>query len=175
MSKTTKYSIFVKQNHEIPNLLNSVIVNGTKISRVSDSKYLGLVLDDKLNWSKHIDELNEKLSKTIQAYKIVTNFINTSAKYMLYYAYFYSRIQYGCEIYTTAPNKKLKSIQVKQNRALKVLFRKDFYTPTTQLHKELKIPLVKDIGKLNALKLVHKVMTNQAPEAFDNYFTNKQI
>ena len=175
MSKT-KYSIFVKQNHEIPNLLNSVIVNGTKISRVSDSKYLGLVLDDKLNWSKHIDELNEKLSKTIQAYKIVTNFINTSAKYMLYYAYFYSRIQYGCEIYTTAPNKKLKSIQVKQNRALKVLFRKDFYTPTTQLHKELKIPLVKDIGKLNALKLVHKVMTNQAPEAFDNYFTkNKDI
>ena len=172
----TKYSIFVKQNQEIPNILNSIVVNGTKISRVPDSKYLGLVLDDKLSWTKHIDELNEKLTKTIQAYKIVTHFLNISAKYMVYHAYFYSRIQYGCELYTTAHNKKLKSIQVKQNRALKVLFRKDFYTPTTQLHKELKIPLVKDIGKLNALKLVHKILNNQAPEAFDNYFTkNKDI
>ena len=175
MSKT-KYSIFVKPRSDIPNILNSVTVNGTKISRVSDSKYLGLILDDKLNWSKHIDELNEKLSKTVQAYKIVTSFINTRAKYMLYYAYFYSRIQYGCEIYSTAQNQKLKAIQVKQNRALKVLFRKDFYTPTKNLHKELNIPLVKDIGKMNCLKLVHKIMNNQAPEAFQNYFTqNKSI
>ena len=175
MSKT-KYSIFVKPRSEIPNILNSITVNGTKISRVTDSKYLGLTLDDKLNWCKHIDELNEKLSKTIQAYKIVTSFINTRAKYMLYYAYFYSRIQYGCEIYSTAQNQKLKAIQVKQNRALKVLFRKDFYTPTTELHKELNVPLVKDIGKMNCLKLVHKIIHKQAPEAFDNYFIqNKDI
>ena len=175
MSKT-KYSIFVKPRREIPSLLNSITVNGTKISRVSDSKYLGLVLDDKLSWSKHIDELNEKLTKTVQAYKIVTNYLNTPAKYMVYYAYFYSRIQYGCEIYSTAQNKKIKSIQVKQNRALKVLFRKDFYTPTKELHQDLNIPLVKDIGKMNCLKLVHKIIHGQAPEAFQDYFKqNKDI
>ena len=95
---------------------------------------------------------------------------------MLYYTYFYSRIQYGCEIYSTAQNQKLKAIQVKQNRALKVLFRKDFYTPTTELHKELNTPLVKDIWKMNCLKLVHKIIYNQVPEAFDNYFIqNKDI
>ena len=95
---------------------------------------------------------------------------------MVYYAYFHSRVQYGSELYTTANKKSIKSIQVKQNRSLKVLFNKDFYTPTTTLHKELKLPLVHDIGKINALKLVHKIINKQAPEAFENYFTsNKDI
>ena len=97
-------------------------------------------------------------------------------KYKVFYAYFHSKLQYGSELYCTANKKALKSVQIKQNRALKALFHKDFYTPTPQLHNELMIPMVIDTCEINTVKLVHKIQNGKAPDAFDGYFTqNKDI
>ena len=52
-----KKSYTVRGTH----ILNSINVNGEKINQVSDSKYLGIIIDVKFSWKKHIEELNEKL------------------------------------------------------------------------------------------------------------------
>ena len=44
-------------------------------------------------------------------------------------------------------------LQTKQNRAIKELHNKNFFTPITQLHKELKYPKVKDIEKNQCYKI----------------------
>ena len=66
---------------------------------------------------------------------------------------------------------KLGKFRQKQNTALKVLFSKDFYTPTTKLHHNLGVLLVKDIYKLYLAKFVFKHQHGLLPEAFDDYFT----
>ena len=64
----------------------------------------------------------------------------------------------------------MKSVQTKQNRALKVLFNKDYLTPTKEMHKDLGLLLVNDIAKSNILKFVYKQRHNETPEAFNEYF-----
>ena len=91
-------------------------------------------------------------------------------KAALYYAYFYSALQYGIEVYSQGANKNIKKLQVKQNRALKILHNKDFLTPTIELHRDCKLLLVNDIAKLNTVKFVYKQRNGQAPEAFRNYY-----
>ena len=186
MSKTA-YSIFSKQNTIVPTSLNSMHIDGNTVNRVQAAKYLGIILDDKLNWGNHIEELNKKLTKTTQAFKIVKNFVDKKSKFMLFYAYFESRAQYGSELYCTANRKLIKSVQVKQNRALKALFysaectsKEDFIAlklmPTKKLHSDLGVLMIEDMGNLNTLKLVHKTQCNEAPSAFDGYFVqNKDI
>ena len=78
---------------------------------------------------------------------MIKNRISNEHKFMFYYAYFYSKIQYGIEIYGTATSTTLDKLQKQQNRCLKILFNKDYFTPTKSLHKELKVPLVTDIFK----------------------------
>ena len=68
----TAYSIF-KRNGVIPGCLNSIKIDNEVINRVKEVKYLGIILDDKLNWEAHIDELNKSLTKTINAFKIIKN------------------------------------------------------------------------------------------------------
>ena len=165
----TAYSIF-KRNGVIPGCLNSIKIDNEVINRVKEVKYLGIILDDKLNWEAHINELNKSLTKTINAFKIIKNFVPNQNKSALYYAYVYSKIQYGIEVYSSAKDKWINKTQIKQNRALKVLFNKDFFTPTQKLHKDLDLLLVKDIGKLNTLKFVHRQRNNKTPSIFDNYF-----
>ena len=100
----------------------------------------------------------------------MSNFISTEHKRILYYAYIYSTIQYGIEVYSQGNKGGMKKIQIKQNRALKVLYKKDFLTPTLELHREAKVLLVNDIAKLNILKFVYKQRHGETPDAFRNYY-----
>ena len=82
-----------------------------------------------------------------------------------------SRLQYGIELFGHTSKGQMKELQVLQSKAIKVLYKKDFRTPTKQLHKDCKILLVKDVQKINTLKFVFKQRRGEAPEAFNNYFT----
>ena len=164
------YSIFTNQPR-IPTILNTVNFGRDTIERVKFSRYLGLQLDDKLEWKEHIELLKAKLRKTLQAFKIVKNYLTEEQKRQMYYAYFFSRLQYGIELFGHTSKGQMKELQVLQSKAIKVLYRKDFRTPTKQLHKDCNILLVKDIQTLNILKFVFKQRIGKAPEAFNNYFT----
>ena len=164
------YSIFTNQS-TIPATLNTVTIGNDTIERVKYSRYLGLQLDDKLEWNEHLEILKSKLRKTIQAFKIVKNYLTDDQKRIMYYSYFFSRLQYGIELFGHTSKGQMKELQVIQNRALKALYKKDFRTPTKELHKSCKIILVKDIQQLNILKFVFKQRKGEAPEAFKNYFT----
>ena len=168
MSKTA-YTIFTPDG-KVPPCLNNITINKTVITRVQSVKYLGILLDENLSWEEQIKEVTKKLSKTIQALKIVSKFINKHHRRILYYAYIYSTIQYGIEVYSQGPNKNIKQIQIKQNRALKVLHNKDFFTPTIDLHRQTKVLMINDIANLNLLKFVYKQRNGQTPDAFRNYY-----
>ena len=42
-----------------------VNISNTKIERKTESRFLGVIVDEKLNWSKHIHTLKSKMSKYI--------------------------------------------------------------------------------------------------------------
>ena len=122
-----------------------------------------------------LEILKSKLRKTTQVFKIVKNYLSDDQKRIMYYAYFFSRLQYGIELFGHTGKGQIKELQVLQNRALKSLYKKDFRTPTKNLHKTCKIILVKDIHNLNILKFVFKQQKGEAPEAFENYFTENNL
>ncbi len=65
-------------------------------------------------------------------------------KKVLCYAYIYSKIQYGIEVYGRANPSTIKKVQTQQNRALKILYNKDYLTPTKTLLKNLDILMVSE-------------------------------
>ena len=172
----TQYSIFQTKNMTVPNYLNSIKINSEVINRVQSAKFLGIILDEKLKWDEHIKQLLETLTKITNAFEIIKHYVPSNKKPMLYFAYIYSRIQYGIEMYGTSSKTLMKKVQTKQNKAIKVLHNKNFFTPTTTLHKELNYPLVNHIEKINVSKFVHKQRNNKTPQIFNNLFTeNKEI
>ena len=57
----TKFLLFNKTSK---NCTFSVKINGFLIEQSDSIKYLGVVLDDKLNWKKHLSSLKSKLSRS---------------------------------------------------------------------------------------------------------------
>ena len=172
----TAYTIFKKQRAETPDELKQIEINNTTIKHSQHSKNLGIILDQDLNWEEHVDKLKKDLSSIIGSFKIIKNYIPEANKRQLYYAHIYSKLQYGIEIYGQATAKTIKQLQVKQNKALKALYNYDHYKPTKELHKELKLLLVKDITIHKIIQFVQLQRLHKIPSIFDKYFIeNKQI
>ena len=63
----TKYIFFHKQqdNKKIPQKLPMLSLNNTTLERVNSLKFLGVILDETINWNRHIELVENKISKDI--------------------------------------------------------------------------------------------------------------
>ena len=59
------------------------------LNKVNSAKYLGVIIDHKLNWIDHIAYIKNKISKGIGIMYRTRNFLNKSSLIGLYYSYIY--------------------------------------------------------------------------------------
>ena len=166
----TNFSIFMPSNQKIPDILNTIKVNGRTVHRSDSCKYLGVQLDDKLKFKEHIDLLNKDLIKIISAFRIIKDWVPNKHKLKLYHAYFHSKMQYGLEIYGGAPAKYISKIETLQHQAIKVLFNLDYLTPSRNLYFKYKVLPARDICSLKIAKFVHNQLSGDQSNVFSSYF-----
>ena len=64
--------------------LLAIRINGDLIRRVYQSKYLGLIIDDKLSWKEHISYISTKIRRGIGVMKRIRGYIPNDTLIMLY-------------------------------------------------------------------------------------------
>ena len=62
-------------------------------------KFLGVWIDNKMTWNKHVSTLIVKLKQNMQLLKLSNKFLNKDTKKLIYYAHIYSHITYGILIW----------------------------------------------------------------------------
>lgn len=100
------------------NQINIEIPYG-EIKGSTNVKFLGIHVDERLDWKEHIYCLNKKLCKATYAIATIRKNIGTEAAMTTYYAYFYSIIQYGIEFWGHAVD--IDSTLIIQKRALRAI------------------------------------------------------
>ena len=70
-------------------LVLSYIVNENDINRVEDCRFLGIVVDDHLNFKKHVEFTLGKLAKYLYNLCKVRSFVPTKELVQIYYLLFY--------------------------------------------------------------------------------------
>jgi hypothetical protein len=166
----TSYVVFTKKKC-IPQILSEIKINNITIQRKNSVKYLGIILDTRLDFKEYITtQLSKNLVKIISAFKIIKKIIPKNNKMKLYHAYFHSKLNYGIEVYGSAANRYLKKVEILQHKALKILFNHEPLTPSNYLLKNYKILSVKDHHVLNIAKFVFKCRNNLIPSPFRNHY-----
>ena len=83
-------------------------MNNNPIKRVNSIKYLGVLIDNKLSWSEHVDYLNLQLARYSGLFTRLRRYVPNQILSLLYYSIIYSRIKYGILLWGTASNSLLK-------------------------------------------------------------------
>ena len=169
-SEKSSFTIFRSSRKQIPNLPEKIEFLDQHIKRASHNKFLGVILDEKLTWNNHINELCSKLKRLFHIFYNIRNYLLKDNIKTIYFALVYSRIKYGISVYGQACESKLKRIQTLQNQLLKVLSSKNYCFSTDMLHNEFELLKVKDIVKQEVITFVHNFFSNSLPPVFDGYF-----
>ncbi len=116
-------------------LHHSKLFESTKI------KYLGLILDNKLDWKSHISELSKKLGHAVGLLYKVRHLCPTHILRSLYYSIFNSHMSYGLAVWGNAKRLHISKIKSLQKRALKAIFfaNNDNEIDISRIHFDLKI------------------------------------
>ena len=146
-------------------------LNGRDIDRVAVTKYLGMYLDEHLNWKKHVEYILSKLVKLEGAFYYLASIIDQNHIKQLYYAYIFPYIRYGIEIFGVCDLTTMKKLQVKQNKLLKILCQKNRLYSTNELHEELNILKCVDVHKFFTSIFVYKQQKGTLPIVFQHYYT----
>ena len=164
----TKYN-YIKLNHDKCNYIiinNKLPVNNLtlklydeNIKRVNDTKYLGLILDSKLNFERHINKIRSKISVLCYHLRQHSYKFNLATKYLIYNAHVNSHLNYFAAFWGHARQQDIKKLQITQNKVIKILFNKPFRTSTCSLYSELNILNINEIIKLDSVKLIYKIKT----------------
>ena len=83
-----------------------------QINGVESVQYLGMLLDVKLYWLEHVDQICASLVKYFGIFNHIKNFVSKRIARQLYFAFIYSRIQYGIETYGTCAKETLAKVQI---------------------------------------------------------------
>ena len=95
--------------------------NGSRISRVKSVKSLGLIVDDTLTWSDHIDYISGKIKRGVGVMKKTAKYLDENSLLMLYKTIVETHFRY-CNVVWGQCNETLKDkLQLLQNRAARII------------------------------------------------------
>jgi hypothetical protein len=80
-----------------------------------NTKFLGLQIDNHLNWKNHIDLMTPKLSRACYAIRAVSHISSTDTLKSIHFAYFHSIMKYGIIFWGNYPNSKMIFTLQKRN------------------------------------------------------------
>jgi len=127
--------LFNKAEEEKRNF--KIHINNVVLHRKTSVKYLGVLLDEYLNWTSHVKSLKSKLSFASSMIYKIRNFVPINALRIIYYCFVYSHLQYCIVFYGTACDTVLQPLNTIHNNGLRTLTFSNFKCHITPLYKQL--------------------------------------
>ena len=115
------------------------------IRHVTETKFLGVVLDSKLYWPAHIKDLRPRCLQSLQLLSCLfhtTWGADRTTLLKVYRSLIRSRLDYGCQIYESATAKCLKTVDSIHHRALRLATGAFRSSPVLSLYAETGEPSV---------------------------------
>ena len=114
----TKLIIFRPTNLKIDSSIK-LKLQGKRLTPAQSVKYLGVLLDEHLQWTKQFSNVKIKLNRAIGILSKLRHNSNLGILKITYHSLFSSHLLYACQLWCQKTQTSLNEIQILQNRALK--------------------------------------------------------
>lgn len=159
-------SAFLCFSKNIPTSID-VKIGNDKIPHVESHKYLGLWIDQKLNFKRHITETVTKIKKKTNILKMICKKrggAHPKTALQVEKALIMSQIDYGISVYAIASKTDMNRIQTARNQSLRVVFRYIRSTPINVILSETgEMPVMNRAEYLTLKEIVKNLYYRNSP------------
>ena len=171
-TKKTNFILFGnKRTGSVAGTTFSIVIDGNAIEQVDHAKFLGVVLDAKLNWKKHIEYIALKISRGLAVIGRLRNILPRNVLLMLYYTMIYPHLTYCNLIWGAARPTVLRKLVCLQKRALRLITRSTFRSSSNPLFVSLTLLKLSDINIYQIAQFMFKIKHCLLPVSCLRYVT----
>ena len=122
-----------------PNVINKVVIDNHELTQVNSAKYLGVMIDHKLNWIEHISYVKRIMSKGIGTMYKARQFLTKKALLMLYHAYIFPYMTYCIEVWGCASQTQLNCLFLLQKKIIRIMNFSHYLAHTNPLFLSMEV------------------------------------
>ena len=168
----THYMVFHRAR--IKSKTGKISIRNNAIDEVKSTKFLGVIIDDKLKWTEHIQYIKNKISKSIGILIKIRPYLDKVTLRNLYFTFVYPYLIYCVEVWGNACDTHLDPIIKIQKKCVRVITFSHYLEPTESLFKDLKILAFKKLVIQRILLLMFKHNIGIVPKPIASLFTKKK-
>lgn len=132
----------------------TINLNNNNLNLSNDTRFLGVIIDRNLNWTKHIYHLSDKLNRACYSMRVLSNYVDKSILKIVYHSGFESIVRYcitfwGC-------SSQMHALFVIQKRCIRTILKMSQRDSCRGKFKELKILTVFSLYVYECLVFVFK-------------------
>ena len=172
----TNYIIFTSKGKSYNKNVSNIKIDGNNIQQVSKTKFLGIVIEEHLNWALHISHLCNIIARNVGILQQLRYFIPTYVLKMLYHSLILSHLQYCTLLWANSYRSHLHKLRLLQKKAIRIISNTDYLAHSSKLFLNLKLLKLDDIMKFQLGTFMYKLKYNKLPNVIPHMFvTNENI
>ena len=167
----TSFMLFTTRamKNKLPAVLD-VRIDNKLINQVSHTKFLGIIIDDKLSWADHLSYISSKVARSAGILSKLRYDLPSVILKSLYDTLVLPHLSYCNIAWGRAAASRLNPLFRLQKRAIRYITNADFRAHTGPLFANLKTLRLNDINDLCTAIFMFKAHKCLLPALFDNYF-----
>ena len=149
-------------------------LNHKKIFESRKIKYLGLLMDDRLTWKFHINELCKKLNRSVGMLYKIRHLCPKSVLRSLYFSIFNSHLVYGLPVWGNTDKIYTEKLNMLQKKAIRAITFSDYKAPSRPILKALGILSLNDLYQYQISSLMWDLDHDILPTSISSYFIKRR-
>ena len=148
-----------------PPTLPPIILNGSPLRVVSKQRHLGVIIQQNLGWTAHLDHVTGKANRTLHYIRRLRSKLCSPALAFLYGTYTRPIIQYGSTITSPLPAVLCDRLERLQRRAALLCLGIPLFHPVNHSHRlhRLSLPSLHSRRTLKHVMFIHSIFYKYAP------------
>ena len=164
------YMLF-KPKNKIIKKIGTIKIRNYHIKKVTHTKFLGIHIDENLDWNIHIKNMLIKIASGLYSLNMTKHLLPFASKKLLYFANIQSRLTYAISVWGPMVRKKdLKKLQVQQNKAVRALFKLNKRTKLENYYKQANILNIESLIEQALLSIPFRYVNSILPTRIANLF-----
>ena len=117
----TNYMIFTSKGKSYNKNISNIHIDGNKIQQVNETKFLGIIIEEHLNWATHINHLCNIIARNVGILQKLRYFIPVYVLKILYHSLILSHLQCCTLLWANSYYSHLHKIRLLQKKAIRIL------------------------------------------------------
>ena len=150
----------------------NIKINDQILAEVTSAKYLGVYIDNKLQWNTHINNIKLRLSKGVSMLAKIRHYVPKTVLRSLYFTFVNAHIDYNLLNWGIAPLANIEIINRKTRKAIRLISFKPYHEEPIPLFKQHSILPLEETFLLKQAKFMWKMQNELIPPSLTRNFNS---